>query len=193
MNCFKILLPGIFLLLISCKSESYYGAVGYNDNKFDGSKKEMARYLVQVQNESQFLRNASILAIENAKMRTTFLSATEVKGQMESLILDLGIFAVKSGVKLPGALDGDADRDYQFLVKQVGKDKFDQYYVNECQRKLKVLEDKVKGYSAEGKEEQGRTFSSKHLTEISESISQIATASEALAAETAKNGASSTN
>lgn len=160
-------------MFAACKSNSYYGAISYNDDKFSGTKEEMARYLVEVQNESQFVKNASVIALERAELRTTYLAAKDVESLMGDVLFDLNLFATRSGVKLPRALDSDADRDYQFIEKQSVSDKFDLYYVNESLRYLKGLEEKVKAYSASGKEEQARSFSSKHLTEINNSIVKL--------------------
>lgn len=184
MHAHKLIVALFIIVFSGCRSNSYYGAISYNDDKFTGTKKEMASYLVDVQNRSQFVKNASVIAGKNSKLRTTYLAATEVESLMGSLIFDLNLFATKSGVMLPRALDGDADRDYQFINKQAVSDKFDLYYINESLRYLTALEESVKAYSIDGQEEQARAFSSKHLTEINNSIARLQTARDAVSADT---------
>ncbi len=124
------------VLFTSCRSNSYYGAVSYNEDKFTGSKEELASYFVDLQNNVQFIKNASVVAAENAKLRTTYLAAKDVESLMGDVLFDLSIVSTKLGIKLPRALDSDADRDYHFIEKQVGSDKFDLYFINESLRYL---------------------------------------------------------
>ncbi|WP_339788370.1 hypothetical protein [uncultured Imperialibacter sp.] len=173
MNSTKLVFGLIIILFAGCKSNSYYGAITYNEDKFTGTKEEMANYLVEVQNKTQFIKNASVFAGKDSKLRTTYLVANDVASLMGDVLFDLSIVPTKSGMKLPRALDSDADRDYQFIEKQAGTDKFDLYYINESLRYLTDLEKMMKAYASDGKEEQGRSFSSKHLTEVNTSITKL--------------------
>lgn len=177
----------LVMVLAGCKSSTYYGAVHKNEEKFTGSKKEMALQMVDVQNAAQFVKNLAVLARENASLRTTFLAASEVETLMNDFIFDLNVFATRTGIKLPGALSNDADRDYQFLEQQVSSDKFDQYYLNESLRYLSDLEQQLKQYSTDGEEEQGRVFSSKQLTAVNKSFTRLQSAKNEVAAQTSSN------
>lgn len=136
----------------------------------------MAQHLVDIRNEAQMVKNLAVLAQENARFRTTYLAASDVATLMNDLIFDLNVFATKSRVKLPGALNSDADRDYQFMEQKSGSDAFDQYYLNESLRYLSGLEKRLKDYSVSGQEENARAFSSKQLTEVSKSFSLLESA-----------------
>jgi len=176
MKSAKIVLGLLVLFMAACRSNSYYGAITYNEDKFTGSKEELADYFVNVQNKAQFVKNAAVTAGGHARLRTTYLAANEVASLMGDVLFDLSIVSTKSGMKMPRALDSDADRDYQFIEKQAGTDNFDTYYINESLRYLTELEKMMKDYAAGGKEEQGRAFSSKHLTEVSTSIAKLTSA-----------------
>lgn len=177
----------LFTVLAGCRSSTYYGAVHKNEERFAGSKKELALQMVDVQNAAQLVKNLAVLARENASLRTTFLAASEVETLMNDFIFDLNVFATRTGIKLPGALNTDADRDYQFLERQVSSDKFDQYYLNESLRYLTDLEHRLKQYSIDGEEEQGRVFSSKQLTAVNKSFSRLQSAKNEVAAQTSSN------
>ena len=183
-----IVVIGLFVVLLAgCRSSTYYGAVHKNEERFTGSKMEMALQMVDVHNAAQFVKNLAVLARENASLRTTFLAASEVETLMNDFIFDLNVFATRTGVKLPGALNADADRDYQFLEQQVSSDKFDQHYLNESLRYLTDLEQRLKRYSTDGEEEQGRVFSSRQLTAVNKSFSRLQSAKNEVAAQTSSN------
>lgn len=163
-----------------CKSSTYYGAVSKNEEKFTGSKKEMARHLVDIQNDVQFIKNLAVLARENANLRTTYLVASDIETFMNDLIFDLNVFATRSRVKLPASLSSDAERDYHYIEQQVQTGKFDQYYLNESLRYLSDLEQRLKKYSSDGEEEPARSFSSRQLTGVNKSYVRLKDAKEEL-------------
>ena len=171
----RLLFPFCVLLYVfaGCKSSTYYGAVSKNEEKFSGSKKEMAMHLVEVQNNAQFIKNLAVLARNKATLRTTYLVASDVESIMNDLIFDLNVFATRSRVKLPASLSSDAERDYHFLEQQAGSGKFDQYYLNESLRYLADLEQRLKEYSTSGDEEIARSFSSRQLTEVNKSFTRL--------------------
>ena len=140
----------------------------------------MAKHLVDVQNDAQFVKNLAVLAKQSANLRTTYLVASDVEALMNDFIFDLNVFATRSRVKLPASLSSEAERDYHFMEQQVKTEKFDQFYLNESLRYLADLENRLKKYSVNGEEETARSFSSRQLTGVNKSYSRLKTAKDEL-------------
>ena len=159
-----ILLP--ILALVGCQSKTYYGAQSTNLQRFDGWQEENATFLMEANDLTLQLQNISTLAMTEANLRDTYLTAEEAYPEFQNLLLDFKIEAAARRVKLSSVLSKDNDLIYQQL-RTAQKDDFDSLYQKIMLQKIAELQSISEDYTLKGHNEGLKDFSGKIIHTLS--------------------------
>jgi len=159
---FLIFLP---IIMMSCKSDTYYAALNTNHQRFDGWQAENAEFLMETNDQVLLLENLTALAIDEAKLRETYLMSEDAHSEFKNLAIDIQIQAAAKRIKLASVLSNDRDGLYH-QVKETDQDRFDAYYLEILSQTLTNLESDAREYIKTGHNDGLRNFAYKIISSI---------------------------